>query len=81
MTNSMKWVYAFAGLGKGKGRCPHCGSKNLDYGYRRVTPKDDVGYGAVWCKDCQHAFNLSRVELKGKENKIMDDFPKGLVYA
>lgn len=81
MLKSMKWVYAFANIGKGTGTCPNCGSKNLDYGYMRVSPKDDVGFGSVWCNDCQHAFYLSRIELKGKEDKIRKEFPAGLVYA
>ena len=77
-----KWVKALVGLQDGKEvTCPNCESHNLDYGYVRTIPNDNVGFGAVWCKDCNHAFHVSRVEVNNNEQHMVSDLPKNLIFA
>ena len=79
-----KWLQALLNLVKGeKAKCPHCGSGNIDYGYVILNKEKKSGYGAVWCNDCRHAFNLSRVVVKKKEEekKVVSDLPKDIVFT
>ena len=77
-----KWVKALVGLRDGKGAtCPNCDSCNLDYGYVRTLPNDNVGFGAVWCNDCRHAFHVSRAEVNSNEQHIVSALPNNLIFA
>ena len=76
----MKWLDAVLELSKGnQPTCPNCGKRNLDYGYMIADKKNQMGFGIVWCKNCNHAFSLSRANLKN-ETKILNELPKNLVY-
>ena len=76
-----KWIDAFLNLLKGrKANCPHCGSSKLDYGYVLFEKGQSVGYGAFWCEDCKHAFNLSRANIKNNK-KVLPKLPEELIYA
>lgn len=75
-----KWIEAFLNLVSGeKSKCPLCGSPNLEHGYVMLDKTERVGYGAVWCKDCNHAFNLSRAKIDNYD-KVLTDLPGNLVY-
>ena len=79
-----KWLKALMNLmSHKKATCPHCGKSNLDYGYVLLNQNKKRGYGAVWCKDCQKALALSRVNLQDEStsDKIMAKLPTGLVYV
>jgi hypothetical protein len=42
--------------------CPHCGKPQLDFQYvGDVVARK--GYLAIWCNNCNHGVNLSRVEI------------------
>ena len=44
------------------GQCPHCGRPQLDFQYvGDVVARK--GYLAIWCNNCNHGVNLSRVEI------------------
>ena len=76
----MKWLQTVLELSKGnRPPCPICGKPTLDYGYKMVDEKGKTGFGIVWCKSCNHAFSLSRANLKN-ETKFLDELPKNLVF-
>ena len=76
-----KWIEVFLELLRGnKPQCPHCGSTNLDYGYVLFEPDERIGYGALWCKECNHAFSLSRAHVK-ENDKVLAVLPDNLIYT
>ena len=80
-TMQAKWIEAFLNLLKhDESRCPYCNGKNLDYGYVLLDDNARIGYGAVWCKDCNHAFSLSRAKVKSSE-RVLPELPSGLIFA
>lgn len=75
-----KWFDAIICLHEDKiATCPHCGGHAIDIGYIDSSGKGDIGFGVVWCKECYHAFHISRVQLK-KNLKIIPEVPKGLIF-
>ncbi|MBQ1509721.1 MAG: hypothetical protein IIZ54_02325 [Selenomonadaceae bacterium] len=75
------WLKVLLGLHDGREmECPNCGGHNLDYGYVKTSRKGNTGFGAVWCKDCHHAFHASRVELTD-EHKMISELPTGLIFS
>ena len=76
------WVKALVGLHDGKTAiCPNCNSRSLDYGYIKTSPIDNIGFGAVWCEDCHHAFHISRANVKKNETHIVSELPQNLVFV
>ncbi len=76
-----KWIETFFDLLKGKeAHCPNCKSANLEYGYVLFEKNKTAGYGAVWCKDCNHALNLSRANVKN-EDKVLPELPSNLIFS
>lgn len=76
----MKWLKNLESIAKNhkSGLCPICGSKETDFGYSIIDPKSRMGYGAVWCNSCRHAFHISRVEVK--DEKHIKEIPHNLIY-
>ena len=60
------------------GKCPFCGSENTDFGFTRLS---DIGFGALWCNDCKHAFHISRVIWGEKESLHEKQPPEGLKFV
>ena len=52
----MKWIKNLESIAitKTSGKCPYCGSDNTDYTF--VGNVGGVGYGEIWCNDCQSAY-------------------------
>ena len=59
----MKWLKNIENISsKGiVGFCPYCNSENTDYSTTKII--DDMGYLTMWCNDCKHAFNISRLKI------------------
>ncbi len=76
-----KWMKLLPQYISGKSvSCPVCGKNNLEDGYVMLDKRTRVGYGAVWCNDCKHAFNVSRAVLKSDE-KVLSELPRNLIYG
>ena len=59
------------------GKCPHCNSDRVDYGYTLYLPDEDLGTFDMWCDDCRRAFHGSRVVV---DRTAIKEIPKDLVY-
>ncbi|MDY6267897.1 MAG: hypothetical protein SPL39_02845 [Selenomonadaceae bacterium] len=75
-----KWFPVLGKLGKHQplGECPFCHKESLDYGFKVVNKDDKMGFGIVWCKDCHHAAQLSRIKVED-DTKKLEDVPEKLI--
>lgn len=64
----MKWLKNLENIAQKNypGKCPYCNSDRTDYNAERISEKN--GYLVVWCNDCKHAVNLSRVLITDDMN-------------
>lgn len=60
------------------GVCPYCGSANTDFNLEVIIEEEKLGFGTIWCNDCKHAINLSRIRIK---NQKPTKTPKNLIYS
>lgn len=77
----MKWMDNLEHLaqGKGCGKCPYCGSLNMDALCVVVDSTTRMGYGDLWCNDCKRAFHISRMQIPDCA-KTTGTLPNGLRY-
>lgn len=74
----MKWLKNLEALTEGKiGNCPYCGSENMDCGFTIVDGKKKMGYGAIWCNDCQQGYHISRIVVN--ETMKLNSVPENIV--
>ena len=76
----MKWLNNLEMVAQNKtsGTCPHCNSKNTDYGFVVDDEKNNMGHGAVWCNDCHNGCHISRIKISS-DMKIKD-IPKDIKF-
>ena len=82
MSKLKKWIRALAAVQDGmNGVCPNCKGHNLNYGYIELDANNHQGFGAIWCEDCRHAFNLSRVNTDSDKvkSRIVEVLPEDLL--
>lgn len=75
----MKWLKNLEHIAEYNtpGVCPHCGSDNTEYTANKI--KGNFGNCVIWCNDCKHAHNISRIEIS--KYMITDkEVPNGLIF-
>lgn len=75
----MKWLKNLEHVAENNtpGICPHCGSNKTEYTANKI--KEDFGHCIIWCNDCKHAYNISRVQVT--EGMIMNkEIPADLIF-
>ncbi len=73
------WLDALIEFGENKelGECPICKTQTL-----RIAAVDvsmGMGYGAVWCAHCKHAYRLSRIAIDDNF-EIVSRLPNDLIF-
>lgn len=61
------------------GKCPFCGSVNMDYKASIVIQMSRLGYMDIWCNDCKRAFHVSRMQIP-EGMRVDGEIPKDLKY-
>ena len=61
---------------KEPGECPICKSKNTDYGFNIVVKETNMGYGVIWCNDCNNGYHISRVKIS--DDMRIKDIPQNI---
>lgn len=61
------------------GKCPFCGSVNMDYKASVVAQESRLGYMDIWCNDCKRAFHVSRMQIP-EDMRTDGEIPKDLKY-
>ena len=71
----MKWLKNIEEIATDNtaGVCPYCKSDDTEYSAKEVA--NGFGYAVIWCNQCKHAFNLSRIKIDGNiiTNKAIPD--------
>ena len=75
----MNWLKNIENIAKNNtpGVCTHCGSVKTDYSAIEVS--GGYGYAIIWCNECKHAFNLSRIKITDETNKNKK-IPNDLIF-
>lgn len=60
------------------GNCPHCGSNDTDYGFVVVVKETQMGYGDIWCNNCNRGFHISRTKVL--PDMPIKSIPKGIDF-
>ena len=84
MDKRQKWISEIANFIAGRvAQCPVCGGHNFKDGYIELDKEKHIGWGAVWCEKCLHAFVISRIILRGENihKKIIPHLPNGLKFV
>lgn len=75
----MRWLKNIENIAEknAPGKCPFCNSLNTDYSAIRI--KNEYGYCVIWCNDCKHAFNVSRISITEGMN-VGKSIPNNLIF-
>lgn len=75
----MKWLKNIENIAEKNvpGKCPLCGSLNTDYNATRIH--NEYGHCVIWCNDCKHAFNVSRIKIT-RDTITNKTIPNDLIF-
>jgi len=75
-----KWFPVLGKLGRHLplGECPFCHKDTLEYGFKVINQADNMGFGMIWCRDCHHGAQLSRVKVE-HDAKRLDNIPEKII--
>ena len=75
----MNWIENLKNLDKNDfGECPYCSSPKIKSNFQKCN--DNMGYGDIWCEDCNHAFHISRLRITDELFGNNSDKPHELKY-